>query len=64
MEYNIPVRKKTSVLIVCDDPICKIEVKGKEINETNFKTFDFKGNVYGRQILLLKFCVFSFFNIT
>ena len=41
--YNFRVRRKTSVLFVCDDPICQIEMKGKDINRTDFETWDLKG---------------------
>ena len=43
--YNFGVRRETSVLFVCDDPICQIEIKGNDINRTHFETWDHKGKI-------------------
>ena len=43
--YNFRVRRETSVLFVCDDPLCQIEIKGKDINRTHFEAWDLKGKI-------------------
>ena len=46
--YNFGVRRETSVLFVCDDPICQIEIKGNDINRTKFESLDLTGKLHLR----------------
>ena len=44
--YNFRVRRETSVLFLCDDPICQIEIKGNDINRTHFEAWDLIGKIH------------------
>ena len=42
------MRRKTSVILVCDDSTCEMEIKGSKISEANFEHTGVKGRVFQR----------------
>ena len=46
--HNFSMRRKTSVILVCDDPKCAIEIKGSKISEAHFANDSVKGRAFQR----------------
>ena len=48
--HNFSMRRKTSAILICDDPTCGIEIKGSKISEAHFEHTAVKGRVFQGKI--------------